>query len=135
MTLIFIGSTNTLSSSHTSRFLVPFLRWLHPEIGRATLDTIQFFIRKAGHLSEYGLLALLLWRAFRQPFRGDARPWDRGLAGRVILLAALYAASDEFHQSFYSSRESSVRDVVIDTAGASIALFILWALGRWRKHW
>src|SRR5438045_5204621 len=65
MALIFVGSTDVLSAQHTSRFLVPFLRWLDPQISLAALAQIQFAIRKLGHLTEYAILAMLLWRALR----------------------------------------------------------------------
>jgi len=46
-----------------------------------------------------------------------------------------YAASDEFHQLFVPSREASVLDVLIDTAGAVFALLLIWFIGRWRRRW
>src|SRR4029077_17417126 len=63
MALIFLGSTDMLSAEHTSRFLVPLLRWLDPQISWAALNAIQTIIRKLGHLTEYAILATLLWRA------------------------------------------------------------------------
>ena len=39
--------------------------------------------------------------------------------GAVLLGCALFAASDEFHQTFVKSRTPSVRDVLLDVAGAS----------------
>src|SRR6266446_5534262 len=63
---IFVGSTEALSAEQTSRFLVPFLRWLDPHISDATIATIHFVVRKLGHITEYGVLAMLLWRALRR---------------------------------------------------------------------
>ena len=74
MALIFLGSTDMLSAEHTSRFLVPFLRWLDPQISLATLNTIQIGIRKLGHLTEYAILAVLLWRALAWSARICGRP-------------------------------------------------------------
>src|SRR5713226_7635170 len=65
MALIFAGSTDALSAEQTSRFLVPFLRWLDPQISIATIAAIHFTLRKLGHLMEYGILAALLWRGLR----------------------------------------------------------------------
>src|ERR1700682_2023601 len=65
MAIIFLGSTDMLSAEHTSRFLVPFLRWLDPQISLATLNVVQAGVRKLGHLIEYATLAMLLWRALR----------------------------------------------------------------------
>ena len=39
--------------------------------------------------------------------------------GVVLLGCALFAASDEFHQTFVKSRTPSVRDVLLDVTGAS----------------
>ena len=49
MILIFAGSTDVLSAEHTSRFLVPFLRWLDPEISFATIAHINIVLRKLAH--------------------------------------------------------------------------------------
>jgi VanZ family protein len=46
------------------------------------------------------------------------------LFGAVLLASALFAASDEFHQSFVKSRTPSVRDVLLDVAGAFLGLLI-----------
>ena len=135
MGLIFIGSGDSLSNQRSSRFLDPLLHWLLPWLSQASVDLLVFYIRKMGHLTEYGLLALLLWRALRKPVRRDPRPWSWNLARLTVLLAAIYAATDEFHQSFVPTREARVHDVAIDTVGAMTALLLLWLIGRWRKHW
>jgi len=126
MTLIFIGSTDVLSAEHTSRFLVPFLRWLDPQISWAAVNSIQIVIRKVGHLTEYAILATLIWRALR-----SAESWKRStliLFTVSLVGCAVFAATDEFHQSFIPSRTSSVNDVFIDICGAAIALAICVAL-------
>jgi VanZ family protein len=127
MALIFIGSTDILSAEHTSRFLVPFLRWLDPHISWAALNTIQIAIRKLGHLTEYAILAGLLWRALRN---GTGATMKMSILFGVVLIACGgFAASDEFHQSFVPSRTSSAHDVMIDLCGALIGLTICVALG------
>lgn len=135
MVLIFSGSTNLLSSSHTSRFIGPFLRWLKPGISEEALARVQTVIRKGGHLTEYAILGALLWRACRKPVRNDPRGWNWNHAGAALIIAAVYSASDEIHQAFVPSREARVTDSLIDTLGASIGLFLIWRWGRWRKRW
>src|SRR5229473_448635 len=105
MAVIFLGSTDILSAEHTSRFLVPLLRWIDPQISFATLNTIQFEIRKLGHLTEYAILAMLLWRALRGGTRWQIKMWILFLIAWVA--CAIFAASDEFHQSFVPSRTAS----------------------------
>ena len=134
MALIFLGSTDVLSAEHTSRFLIPFLRWLDPQISLAALAAIQLGIRKLGHLTEYAILAMLLWRALR----GGTR-WQTKTSILFLVAAfscAIFAASDEFHQSFILSRTSSPADIMIDICGALIGLAIcaLFAIRRQQKQ-
>src|SRR5438105_2752404 len=101
MALIFLGSTDILSAEHTSRFLVPFFRWLDPHISIMTIISIQTLIRKLGHVTEYAILGVLVWRALRSGQNLRARI-------AIVFFAALtacmvFAASDEFHQSFVPS--------------------------------
>lgn len=114
MIFIFVGSTNLLSAEHTSRFIGPFLRWFAPGISDAAIVSVQIVVRKIGHLTEYAILAALLYRAFRLHR-------DRPLALSFVV-AASYAALDEFHQSFVASRTGSPWDVAIDCLGAAIGL-------------
>jgi VanZ family protein len=126
MGLIFLGSTDMLSAEHTSRFLVPFLRWLDPGITWATLNFVQTIIRKLGHITEYAILAALVWRALRG---GTAWKWSMTMVFAISgITCALFAISDEFHQSFVPSRTSSFHDVMIDVCGAVIGLTICIAL-------
>ncbi|MBI3875899.1 MAG: VanZ family protein [Verrucomicrobia bacterium] len=135
MLVIFTGSTDLLSSQHTSRFIGPLLRWFQPDISDATIGRVQFVVRRTGHLTEYAVLAALLWRARRKPAPKETRPWCWREAGFALLVATFYAATDEFHQSFVPSREARVGDVALDSFGAALGLLVLWGLGRWRKRW
>jgi VanZ family protein len=128
MAIIFLGSTDMLSAEHTSRFLVPFLRWIDPQISFAALNAIEFGIRKLGHLTEYAILAMLLWRALRSGSRWQMKMSILFLIAWVA--CAIFAASDEFHQSFVPSRTASPTDVMIDICGALIGLAICWAFAR-----
>src|SRR6476469_4589156 len=95
MFLIFLGSSDALSAEHTSRFIVPFLRWLDPHISPMAIISIHMMIRKLGHVTEYAILAALLWRALRGTFPVAGRV---AVALIVFIGAAVFAASDEFHQ-------------------------------------
>ena len=119
MIFIFIGSTDLLSAAHTSRFIGPFLRWFAPDVSEATIASIQLVVRKCAHLTEYAILAALLCRALRLHR-------ERVLV-LAFLLTAIYAALDEFHQSFVASRTASPWDVGIDCIGAlaGLALYSL----------
>jgi VanZ family protein len=125
--LIFVGSTDLMSAEQTSRIIAPLLRRLKPNISVEAIAQVQFFVRKGAHLSEYAILALLLWRALRISVPQANMSI---LAGIVLLASAVFAVSDEFHQSFVASRTASPVDVLIDICGALIALC---SLARIRK--
>ena len=129
--VIFVGSTDLMSAEQTSRFLVPFLRWLKPDISTEALAQVHFFVRKLGHISEYAVLAVLLWRAFRSGTNLQMKLPILFVAAWI--LCGVFAATDEFHQSFVSSRTASLDDVLIDIVGAMIGLAICFALGA-RKN-
>ena len=133
MLLIFSGSTDLLSSRNTFGIINPLLRWFCPTISSHAVYRIHQLVRKAGHVSEYAILAVLLWRAL--PDYSDAQKplWKRRKAALVLAIAVLYAGSDEFHQSFVHSRTGAIGDVVIDSCGASVGLLSAWALGRRKK--
>lgn len=92
-----------------------------PELSSG-LGTWDLVLRKIAHATIYALLFLLWWRALR----------GFGIDGRAVAAAMLitvgYAISDEWHQSFVLGRHGSPVDVLIDTAGASVAA--LWASRR-----
>ena len=118
MLFIFGASTDLGSAANSGRILIPVLRWFNPNVSAAAIETAQLIVRKGAHLTEYAIFALLLLRAFRSHARGI---FVRQ-AALVLFFAALYAASDEFHQSFVATRTPSPYDVMIDTCGALLGL-------------
>ena len=135
MGTIFSASADSKSFEHSSRIIAPILRFFFPRLPAATVDEIVFLGRKCAHLTFYAVLALLFWRALRKPMRGDMRPWQWREARLAILLVALYAATDEFHQLFVPSRQALVTDVLIDITGGIVGVILLWRAGRWLKKW
>jgi VanZ family protein len=126
--LIFIGSGSVLSAEHTS-VLIRFVKWLYPSASPDFLAWLHFLVRKAGHLTEYAILATLAARAFRKSSQSWLRQhWFKF----ALLLAMLYALADEFHQSFVPSRTASVYDSLIDSTGALIALSVIWFVSKQR---
>jgi VanZ family protein len=83
---------------------------------------VHHLLRKASHFTEYAVFAMLL--AWAQPSL---------TLGRTALtwgFATLYAASDEWHQTFVPNRGPAVTDVMIDSAGALTGLAIWLLLSR-----
>lgn len=98
-----------------------------PNLRFVQADAIDFVVRKAGHMAVFGILAVLLWRAISYSMQ-------RGALALSLDVAILYAASDEFHQSFTAGRHASPVDVAIDSAGAAIALLALTVWLRLRSR-
>lgn len=136
MVLIYSASGDRKSAQHSSRLIEPLVRWLFPHLAHDTVWLLVLVVRKCAHLTEYAILALLLWWAWRaSSSQQGARAWSWRLARNTWLVVVLYAASDELHQWFVPDRQASGWDVLIDASGAAAGLVGLWALGRWRKWW
>lgn len=127
--MIFFGSTDTFSASNTSRFIGPFLKWIHPEVTPETVRVFQMFIRKGWHVWEFFVLTLLLWFALGWTLRkGQIRNvgWSRRRALITCTGAVVYAMADEWHQSFRPTRGGAWSDVAIDSIGIGLAMLLLW---------
>jgi VanZ family protein len=83
-----------------------------PSLASPFEPVYDFILRKLAHLAVYTVLTVLLVRAFRLHV---ARPTHAWLL--AMLVAALYACSDEWHQTFVPGREGRVRDILIDSIG------------------
>jgi VanZ family protein len=87
-----------------------------PDLRFAPDELLGFLIRKAGHMAVFGILALLAWRALVTT-TAWRRPW-----APALVLAVLYAITDELHQGFVAGRHPSPVVVGIDSTGALIAV-------------
>jgi VanZ family protein len=135
MSLIFVGSSDSQSYEHSSLLVEPLLHWLFPSMSDEHVHLIHHLIRKCAHLTEYAVLAMLLWRAVRKPRTNDTRPWSWREAAIAVVIVFLYASTDEFHQRFVPTRTPLVSDVFIDTGGSAVGMIVLWAFGRLRGWW
>ena len=77
-------------------------------------------VRKTAHFTVYTCLGVLLY-TFSKTFKGK----EKGKVLASILLAFLYACSDEIHQYFVPGRSCEFRDVCIDTCGAVFGIIIV----------
>jgi len=133
MTLIFSASSDSHSSEHSSRFVEPILHWLFPGMPQARIEDIHLVIRKCAHLAEYAILALLVWRALHQS-KNNLPAWSWPKVGGTLLVVFLYAATDEYHQSFVPTRTAQLSDVVVDMLGAASGLLALWLFRHFQKR-
>ena len=130
MALIFTASADAKSYQHSSTLFEPLLHWLFPRMSQPTVELLHHLFRKCGHLTEYAVLALILWRAIHQPDKNNPRAWRWDEAGLALAAVFLYAASDEFHQIFVPTRTPLISDVMIDTLGGAAGLLLLWTGGK-----
>ena len=76
-------------------------------------DLLHKFVRTAAHFTIFGLLGFLLLLLFG----------EYGLSSKrrliyTVIVAFLYACSDEIHQSFVPGRSAQISDIIVDTLGA-----------------
>ena len=84
-----------------------------PSLGTG-LGGWDMVLRKCAHVTEYAILALLLYRAL-----GRELP--------AFLIGFAYAVTDELHQEFVRGRHASPFDVSMDAAGLALGLLLLHA--------
>ena len=118
---ISFASTSEFSAGNTSAILRPLLLWLFPNISESRLAAIHLLTRKAGHFTEYAVLAFLARRAFITSSHAFLRQYWFQLA---LLLVVIYGLLDEFHQRFVPSRTASIYDSAIDIVGGLTVLLI-----------
>jgi VanZ family protein len=129
MGFIFWMSTETFSSQNTFSPVETILRFLFPKISFQEVGLVHEFIRKSGHFIEYFIMGLLLFRAFHGK---SIVWWNWRWSFFAIIGVVLWAACDEFHQSFIPTRTASVMDVAIDTAGGVLSQFVV---VLWHRFW
>lgn len=90
----------------------PYTKELSEEIKIKMVEHGNPIIRKLAHFSIYALVGVWIM-AFMSTF--DIRLYKKWIIS--MLVGVLYAASDEFHQSFVPGRGPSIVDVGIDSLG------------------
>lgn len=83
-------------------------------------SSIEYYVRKLAHMTEYFILAVCVSLPF----------YVYGLRGFPLLLVAGFicvgfACGDEYHQSFVDGRGPSVRDVCIDSVGVFTGIIVV----------
>lgn len=119
VTIFIFSSQVSGDSDHVSLGVAQWVnQWLGSLNGTWYVEPslLNHYVRKAAHFSVYCLLGGALSVALR---RINRESW-----WLPILLACLYAISDEFHQSFVPGRGPLATDVMIDTMGASLGVLI-----------
>jgi VanZ family protein len=109
------------SASETSRFIVPAVRWLFPDLSQREMWQLLYAIRKSAHVVEYAILAILVVRAL---WLGK-RPSLAFSAALALAFLVTFAAADESRQGRSAARTGSYHDVLIDLSGGAAAIALL----------
>ncbi len=128
MVVIFILSADNADESNAKSDLISgsliktVLAFFHLEGERADLfiDNCVLIVRKTAHFTEYAVLGFLICSVFESFFI------KRKIAIPVSLCSgALYAVSDEIHQSFVPGRSCQISDMLLDSAGVMTGIIML----------
>ena len=113
MGVIAVGSSGFLSGDRTGQWMLAVLGQLAPEVGPGLLDVTHIGVRKIGHLTEFGVLAILWYRALAP---------SPSAVPLAFVLATAYGGLDEVRQGLVPSRVPALSDVMVDSLGALLAL-------------
>lgn len=131
---MFYFSNQSGDTSHGLSYdiVLHILKWLSidPDETITAMNLCDFVVRKIAHFTEYTVLGIGLCGLMRVLVK---RYW--GFA--AIVLGAVLASLDEFHQLFIPGRSAMVSDVVIDTCGVVVGsiIFTLIILLQEKKRW
>ena len=122
--IYFFSSQNGAKSHEVSAGLLQYLKVLILFIPGNMLEFLsgvvknyEYVLRKTAHFTEYLVLALIFYKAI---VVSSAK--TKNSLKITLIFCFLYAVSDEVHQIFVSGRAFAVKDIIIDTAGATLGV-------------
>ena len=138
MTVIFMLSADNADESNAKSDIVSgsiinaVLEFFNLEGKRAEkfIDNCVMIVRKTAHFTEYAVLGFLILSVSESFFirRKISVP-------TALITGALYAVSDEIHQSFVPGRSCQISDMLLDTAGVMAGIIMLIVLiAIYKKH-
>ena len=137
LAVIAFESTSLMSADNTGHLLLTVARFFDPRITLAQLQLLNAVGRKIGHCLGYGILSLLMlrawWATLMLPRSATRLPswtamltsWSARAAVLALLSAAAVAGLDEWHQTFLPVRTGTIRDVALDTMAAAFVQFLV----------
>jgi VanZ family protein len=110
-------STSYFTATNTASFLS------YTGFSGDLLHNINHLIRKSAHFTEYAILGFWCSLAI---YRHSPKTYIAKGAILATIICSLYALSDETHQIFVPGRTPAAKDVVIDSAGAAFAIYLIY---------
>ena len=113
MIFIFVMSSfDATSSSNQSNFIVDIITSI---INIKDIGLLSLIIRKLAHFIEYFILGILVINFITR--------YDKKII-IAILLCIIYATSDEIHQIFVTGRSCQITDIMIDSLGSIMGIYL-----------
>lgn len=126
--VVFSSQGSEVSNGLSKGILYQLMEFFGMEITAESVKLGNFLIRKAAHFTVYFVMGLGLTGVFH--FQRKVPAWLPAL-----VLGALFAATDEFHQSF-TGRTAMVKDVALDSCGVAAGCLVssfLWKRGKKKR--
>ena len=124
------GTSGSLSFKISLFFVQIFSPLLPASTAKSALteyaELIHLYVRKAAHMTEYFLLALSLQLPLAAWF--SRLPYWKERIALGFTCTVVFAALDEFHQTFVPGRSGNFTDICIDSLGALAASLCLYFL-------
>ncbi len=115
--IFFFSSQNADESTKTSGIFDNIINIVFKD--DSVKPTVKYVVRKIAHFTEYCILAILVLNVIK-----DYTNITYKTLILSFILCALYAASDEWHQTFVDGRAGQLFDVFIDSCGIMTGLMI-----------
>ena len=120
--VIFIFSNSAASAGTSNGMSLTVSEWVRPVLNTVGLhpetDFLNFVIRKLAHFSECALLGCLIAAAYR------LQPWSWMKSKAALLPFFIIPVLDENLQRFSAGRSCELRDMLIDSAGMAVGMFL-----------
>lgn len=117
------------SSKTSSNFITVIIKLFNKDIEQEQLVRIilkvETIVRKLAHFVLYTLGGMLITIMFI-----NFKEYITKTKIASFLLGATYAITDEIHQLFIPGRSGEIRDVLIDSTGVLLGVFIIYLLMR-----
>jgi VanZ family protein len=139
-TLIFIRFTSTsfMGGSHTQVLVDTVWQTLFGNWHWDITGPVNEFCRKTGHFFGYGLISLIFrnaWYRSAKAFAWVIKTWLTPFASSLAIASTFFIAClDEWHQCFVPGRVGSLRDALIDTAGALLLNVFVWEFRAYKRR-
>lgn len=114
--VVFSSQGSAVSNGLSKGILYQLMEFFGIETTAESVKLGNFLIRKAAHFTIYFVMGLGLTGVFH--FQKKVPAWLPAL-----VLGALFAATDEFHQSF-TGRTAMVKDVALDSCGIAAGCLV-----------